>query len=520
MCSESTDSGFTITNTNLVRWTGGIITLNNGATINNQAGAVFQVESDATMNNTAGAATFNNYGTFRKIQFPAQQPFGVTLLQVAFNSVPAQGQQGLPSIDVQFHGLRFQRNSTYQATISIAAGARIDFSGGFGRYTLLDGTTFTGAGTARVTNFAAVVLADNSKAINSATFEIGGFDPLMPTALNAASGMLTGSGVFQNMGTLNWRWGSIVNVLQVNNQGVMSMGSEDPLNTPLTLDSSVLKNENTLNWTRGNIFQTTNSNPDRKSQIINQGLFDVRTDGTLQNDANNPGLDFLNQGLFQKSLGNGTTTVQMPFTNSSGAIFLLGRTISFAGGITQTGLGTISLANGTLQAPSINITGGSFDLGTNGAGTLTVTNLLSIPQGVTLSGLGTINGSVSNSGTLSLGANGAPVGRLTISGSYTQTATGTLTLRLQQAQGQQYNRLQIGGTANLAGTLQLQALNLDSEGRFIVAAGDTFTLLSYNQVIGNFNQPYPLPRLVPNVAWVPPTLGATTLVLTIRRLGS
>jgi hypothetical protein len=516
---DFTDSGFTITNTNITRWTAGIVTLNNGATINNQAGAVFQVESDATMNNTGGAATFNNYGTFRKIAFPTDQQFGVTLMQVAFNSAPASG-QGMPTIDVQFHGVRFQKNGTFQTTFSIAAGAKIDFSGGFGRYNLLDGTTFSGAGTARVTNFAAVVLADNSKVINSATFEFGGFDPLMPTAPTAATGTLMGSGVFQNTiaGTFNWRWGNIANVMEVDNQGVMNMGSEDVLNLPITLDSSVLKNEMRLNWTRGDVLQTTNSNPDRNSQIINQCFFDVQADGTLRNDTNpnRSGLAFLNQGLFQKSGGNATTTLQMPCTNASGAIWLLGRTVSFAGGLLQTGLGSILIANGTLQAPFVNVEGGNLDLGTNGAGTLTVPGGVSIAQGAKLSGLGTINGSVTNSATIDLGANGAPVGQLTISGDYTQGGSATLIIRLQQAQGQQYDRLQIGGTANLAGTLQFNALNLDSEGRFIVAAGDTFTILTYNQVAGDFNQPYPLPRLVPNRVWAPPALGAMSLVLTVQ----
>ncbi len=510
---DFTDSGFTITNTNLMRWTAGNVTLNNGAIINNQTGAVFQVESDATMNNTAGAATFNNYGTFRKIAFPAQQ-FGVTQMQVAFNSVPAPG-QGPTSIDIQFNGVRFQKSGTYQASISIAALAKVDFSGLGLLYTLLDGTTFTGAGTFRVTNSAGVVLADSSKVINSATFEIGGFDPQMPAFL--AAGTLTGSGVFRNTGTLNWRWGNIVNVLEVDNQGTLNAGSEDPGNNPLQLDSSILKNESILNWTRGDIRQITANNPNRKSQITNLGLFDAQNDGTLLNDLQNPGSGFLNYNTFQKSGGNGTTTLQMAFT-TYGTVSLLGRTVAFAGGVTQAG-GSTALANGTLQANGYTLNSGSLDLGgTNGQGTLTLTGgILTIANGGTLSGLGTINGSVTNNGAVNVEAGGAPVGQLAITGDYTQS--GTLTLRIQQAAGQQYDRLQIGGTANLGGTLTITPLLTNNDGQCTSDPG-AFTILTYNRRVGDFNQPYGLPPLAPCRIWAPPALGATSLVITIQRFGS
>jgi hypothetical protein len=502
-----TNSGFTITNNGTVRWTAGNVTLNNGATVNNQAGAVFQVEDSVTLNSTAGAGTFNNYGTFRRLAV-AGQPFGATQVQVAFNSLVSPGQP--PStVDVQSAAVQFQGAGTFQATITTAAGTVVEFDGPGTTNTLLDGTAFSGAGTVRVTQRGRVALADNSKVTNSATFEIGGFDPRLPTRMD--SGILMGSGVFRNTGTLNWRVGYIVNVLQVDNQGVLTISSED-ITDPVQLDSSVLLNESTMTWTlvANNILQITNANPNRRSQIINRGLFDVQNDSTLVNDRNQPGLDFLNQltGIFQKSAGNRTTTIQPAFTND-GSIQLLGRTVSFAGGVSQSG--TALLANGTLLAPWYALNGGWLDLGgTNGTGRLSLSGgTLTIAAGATLRGLGTIDGSVINAGTVNLGAAGAPVGWLMITGDYTQT--GTLVLRLQQAQGEQYDYLQIGGTANLGGTLQVTALP-----GFNPAANDVFQILIYAQEVGDFNRPYTLPPLNAPRTWAAAAPGATDLDLTVQ----
>ena len=96
--------------------------------------------------------------------------------------------------------------------------------------------------------------------------------------------------------------------------------------------------------------------------------------------------------------------------------------------------------------------------------------------GATLTGAGTIGGSVVNAGTVAPG--GSP-GDLTISGAYTQAATGTLAIELDGATA--FDRLLVSGAATLDGTL---AVERDSG--FTPAEGDAFTFLTAASRTGAF----------------------------------
>ncbi|WDP91141.1 MAG: autotransporter domain-containing protein [Desulfobacter sp.] len=78
-------------------------------------------------------------------------------------------------------------------------------------------------------------------------------------------------------------------------------------------------------------------------------------------------------------------------------------------------------------------------------GILTMTEPVSIPEAGVLSGNGTLNGSVTNSGQTSPGNS---IGTLTINGDYTLTSTGTLAV---EAGGGQADRLVVTGTADIQG---------------------------------------------------------------------
>jgi len=81
---------------------------------------------------------------------------------------------------------------------------------------------------------------------------------------------------------------------------------------------------------------------------------------------------------------------------------------------------------------------------------------------------------------------------------------------LQQAAGQQYDRLNITGTATLAGTLWVTAL-----AGFNPQAGDEFAILTYGAVAGDFGF-YNLPTLTLPRIWAAAVPGATSLVLTVQ----
>jgi hypothetical protein len=104
-----------------------------------------------------------------------------------------------------------------------------------------------------------------------------------------------------------------------------------------------------------------------------------------------------------------------------------------------------------------------------------------------LSGTGTIAGNVNNvAGTVTPGAS---PGILTITGNYTQGASGTLGMEIGGlTAGTQYDQLVVGGSTSLAGTLNTALVN-----GFVPVSGNTFTLIqSTGPVTGTFttvNQP-------------------------------
>jgi len=190
-----------------------------------------------------------------------------------------------------------------------------------------------------------------------------------------------------------------------------------------------------------------------------------------------------------------TTTANLGslINNGSVTIDLAGLTSVVANVGTVTNMGTITIGSGT----SLNLTnsGGSF-VQTSGQ---TVVNgtLNSVPavqiQGGTLSGSGTINANVIMGGTISPG--NSP-GILTINGNYTQTAFGAYVAELAGlTAGTGYDQLDVSGTANLDGTLDVSLIN-----GFTVALGDSFILMKYDSETGTFSM-VDLPKLGNGLKW-------------------
>jgi uncharacterized repeat protein (TIGR01451 family) len=97
-------------------------------------------------------------------------------------------------------------------------------------------------------------------------------------------------------------------------------------------------------------------------------------------------------------------------------------------------------------------------------------------RGGTLSGIGTVAGSVANrKGTVRPGSS---PGILDIAGDYSQASGGTLELELDGlAPGSEHDRLAISGTATFGGTLSLVT-------GFVPAVGDTFQVVTYDSESG------------------------------------
>ena len=108
---------------------------------------------------------------------------------------------------------------------------------------------------------------------------------------------------------------------------------------------------------------------------------------------------------------------------------------------------------------------------TQSAGTTTVTGTGKLSSnetvtltGGTLSGTGTVAANVSNGATVTPGSSSSP-GMLTISGNYTQTSAGTLSVDVAgTAAGTGYGQLVVTGSVSLAGTLTLQSITATTRG--------------------------------------------------------
>src|SRR5581483_10197140 len=96
-------------------------------------------------------------------------------------------------------------------------------------------------------------------------------------------------------------------------------------------------------------------------------------------------------------------------------------------------------------------------------------------------GTGAVIGSVTNAAQVNPGGVGRP-GVLAITGPYSQFASGALNIDLGgTAAGNGYDRLAVGGTASLGGTLNVATIN-----GFVPGGADSFQILTFGARTGDF----------------------------------
>ena len=163
---------------------------------------------------------------------------------------------------------------------------------------------------------------------------------------------------------------------------------------------------------------------------------------------------FNNAGIFRKSTGDGTTTIDVAFNNTGTADAQAG-TLSFTRGFTQTAGATVLSGGGLVSTTTLDIQGGS------------------------LSGSGTVTGDVSSAGQVGPGSSS---GILNINGNYTQV-TGDLNIEIGGlTTGDEFDQLNISSLATLAGTLNISLIN-----GFGPTLGNTFVILTYGSLVGTFD---------------------------------
>ena len=147
-------------------------------------------------------------------------------------------------------------------------------------------------------------------------------------------------------------------------------------------------------------------------------------------------------GAGSVALGSGTLT-----TGGNHASTTFSGVASGKGGLTKNGMGTQTFTGANLYTGDTNISAGVLAVN----GSIASFNTFVDPGG-TLGGTGLVLGQVFNTGIVRPG--NSP-GTLTIAGNYTQFANGTLQIAVAGAQPGQFSVLAVGGTASLAGTLQV-----------------------------------------------------------------
>ena len=227
------------------------------------------------------------------------------------------------------------------------------------------------------------------------------------------------------------------------------------------LDAQHLLNSGTINWTGDNI------------SLLNGALFKMTGFSIANATAIMTGgvsESFENNGSFYKNTVGTTTTMDIDFANT-GDVEVLAGTLNFPRGITSGDDTAVDL----------------------GGGSLTSGETLTLSAGASLVGTGTVNGDLENGGEVSPGSS---PGLITVSGDYTQTADGLLTMELGGlTAGTQFDQLVVEGSANLAGDLVVTLID-----PFAPQAGDQFMILTYASRSGQFDA-VTLPTLTAGLEW-------------------
>ena len=386
-------------------------------------------------NDYGGAGTIiYNYGVFRK-----SAGTGTTTISASCTNTS--------SIQVNSGTLSFSGGGVTAGTGSFAvtSGATLDLSGG--AQTFNPGSSVAGAGTFSISGAA---LFENgthnvvSNLVSGGIWNLNSGAPVALGTLNVSGGTLDCSNAVNVSGPMVWSGGTITgnNTISANG-GLTITGSTEYLYVTLVNGGAGSWSSSQVNCYGTAMFSNAPT-----------ATFDFTTDGSaFSSVSGSPAL--ANAGTLRKTAGAGTTTVSVP-CNNSGSVQVNSGILSFGGNFVQSG-GQTTLNGGSFSfAQTAQLCGG------------------------TLYGAGAITGSISNSATVSPGVS---PGILTISGNYTEAANSHLEIELGgTTPGAGYDQLSVGGTATLAGTLDVSYYN-----GFVPAPGILFTAVVCNARSGVFS---------------------------------
>jgi Bacterial Ig domain/Protein of unknown function (DUF642)/Divergent InlB B-repeat domain len=350
-----------LTNAGLVNWSGSAdfqLMSNSGAgSIYNLSTGIIDIQNNQSLKYYYGSEYLNNAGLIRK-----SAGTGTTAISVNLDNT------GVVSA---LTGAISLRSGNFAGTFQAGNGTTINFINGgnllgtftadsSGSITLSSGSfaygptvVFNGAGNSQMTGGSITLIND---AIPNLQL-VGGTISLSPTFQGGSitNFTLNGPGLIGTnlvTGTFNWNGGSVSGVLNVYSNAVLNIGG----NSTKTLYGAIT-NSGSVVWTGGGDIQCNNNSGIPSINNLAGGVFDIRNNQSINTYYSE---SFSNAGLIRKSLGTGTTTVNV-FLNNTGTVNVLSGTISFRNGNYG---GSLIAANGTgLTFANGGVLSGSFSAG-------------------------------------------------------------------------------------------------------------------------------------------------------------
>jgi autotransporter-associated beta strand protein len=435
----------------------GSIELADGAVLSNAPSATFDCIGDGIIQNSAGSNLAVNSGVFRKIGEPS-----TTTIYTPFNNSG--------TIELQSGVLNLGGGGTTTGEVLVGVGA--GFALGGGTHNFSPASSITGAGDFTVSggtaNLAGLISASGTHTFSFGTANITGNYSCIGNVLNITGGTAN----FNGTGLI------VPSALTISGFGILGGTNPVTVTGPINLrsSSSIVGGNNIiakggLNISGGaflsgrtlvNLGTATWSNNVASSLTLSDGAVLTNAPGAIFDCASDsfifkgPGSNvFINAGLFRKSGGNNTTTIQVPFSNFGEVESQTGR-LSFDG--------PFSVEQGGL----VRLRGGE------------VTNTLPMQlHGGFLQGNGLISGAVVNHGLVSPGAS---PGQIVMASDYTQAADGMLNIELAGTEpGIGFDRLIVSNAATLGGTLNVTLTN-----GFYPTPNSSFTFLKSANCNGTF----------------------------------
>lgn len=432
-------------------WTGGSITLNNGAGFTNAG--TFEIETDSTLSNAGTNNGFTNTGTLRKHVTAGSTSFvGVTLTHSGGNLIVDTGTLNLS-------------DGTISATTSIDGTSVLMVDSN--TVTINTGGNVSGTGKIHLTTGGTLTVNGNVS-IEHVQMDGGAFN---------------GTGTVNLGGTWMWTGGSMsgtgTTIVTAGQTLTMSGASAKTLEQrQLQIQSS-----GTFNLGGNGTFNLTNG-----ASIINSGTVDNSSDLTISYGGGSV-VAIQNSNLFRKSASVGSTTLSgVSFSNNAGGTLDIQTgtfnpsAFSNANSVFLTGTllidsDTALLAGGDVSGPGqLQVTGGTLQVDTND----TIPNFSQTGGIVTGSGVLTLESASWSGGTMQgLGTTSIPgTGTLTITGPSAKSLQRTLAVSLGGVV-----TVNGGGTINFSGA----SPTITNNGTFNITVGVVFNNAGAGGIFTNNN---------------------------------